>query len=54
MTAPEVLSAWLYSVLPASGTSVQASILYAITDFQFLNLGGLAVWTPYAMIGAVS
>ena len=40
------------SILPASGTSIQASVLYAITDFQFLSLGGLAVWTPYAMIGA--
>lgn len=51
MTAPGALSAWLCSVLPASGTSIQASILYAINDFQFLSLGGLAVWTPYAMIG---
>ena len=52
MTAPGPLSTWLCSLLPASGTSIQASILYALTDFQFLNLGGLAVWTPYAMIGA--
>ena len=52
MTVPGALSTWLCSLLPASGTSIQASILYAITDFQFLSLGGLAVWTPYAMIGA--
>ena len=52
MTMPENLSTWTCSILPASGTSIQASILYAITDFKFLNLGGLAVWTPYAMIGA--
>ena len=52
MAAPGELSAWLCSILPASGTSIQASILYAITDFRFLSLGGLAVWTPYAMIGA--
>lgn len=52
MTVPGVLSTWLCSILPASGTSIQASILYAITDFQFLNVGSLAVWTPYAMIGA--
>ena len=32
--------------------SIQASVLYAITDFQFLNLAGLSVWMPYAMIGA--
>lgn len=52
MTVPGVLSTWLCSALPASGTSIQASILYAVTDFRFLSLGGLAVWTPYAMIGA--
>ena len=52
MTVPGVLSTWLCSILPASGTSIQASILYAMTDFQFLNVGSLAVWTPYAMIGA--
>lgn len=42
----------LFCILPASGTSIQASILYAITDFRFLNVEGLAVWTPYAMMGA--
>ena len=52
MTVPGALSTWLCSILPASGTSIQASILYAITDFQFLSIGGLAIWTPYAMIGA--
>ena len=52
MMVPGALSIWLCSILPASGTSIQASILYAITDFQFLRLGGLAVWTPYAMIRA--
>ena len=52
MTVPGALSTWLCSILPASGTSIQASILYAITDFRFLNVGGLSIWTPYAMIGA--
>ena len=52
MTVPGALSTWLCSILPASGTSIQASILYAITDFQFLKVGGLSIWTPYAMIGA--
>ncbi|MDE7218739.1 MAG: ABC transporter permease subunit [Oscillospiraceae bacterium] len=52
MTAPGTLSTWLCSVLPASGTSIQASILYAVTDFRFLHLGKLAVWMPHAMIAA--
>ncbi len=52
MTVPGPLSVWLCSILPASGTSIQASVLYAVTGFQFLSLGGLAVRTPYAMIAA--
>ena len=52
MTMPGALSTWLCSILPASGTSIQAGILYAITGFKFLSLGELAVWTPWAMIGA--
>ncbi len=50
LTVPGV-SAWICSVLPASGVSIQASILYAMTDFQFLHIGGLAVWVPAAMAG---
>ena len=52
MTVPGALATWLCCLLPASGTSIQASILYAITDFQFLSLGEWAIWTPCAMIGA--
>ncbi len=52
MAVPGTLAPWVCSILPASGTSIQASILYAITDFRFLNFGGIAVWTPYAVIGA--
>ena len=52
MTVPGELSDWLCTLLPASGVSIQASILYALTDFKFLTVGGLAVWTPYAMIAA--
>lgn len=52
MTIPGAPSTWLCTVLPASGTSIQTSFLYAVTDFRFLNMGGLALWTPYAMIGA--
>ena len=52
MTVPGEAASWLCTLLPASGVSIQASILYALTDFKFLTLGGLAVWTPYAMIAA--
>ncbi|MDE5893422.1 MAG: ABC transporter permease, partial [Acetatifactor sp.] len=52
MTIPGAVATWICSILPASGVSIQASILYAITDFKFLNLAGIPVWTPYAMVGA--
>lgn len=52
MTIPGDISTWICSLLPASGVSIQASILYAITDFKFLNLAGIPVWTPYVMLGA--
>ena len=52
MTIPGAASTWICSLLPASGVSIQASVLYAITDFKFLNLAGIPVWTPYAMVGA--
>lgn len=52
MTVPGAAATWICSILPASGVSIQASILYAITDFKFLNLAGIPVWTPYAMVGA--
>ncbi len=52
MTIPGTAAVWICSLLPASGTGIQTSVLYALTDFEFLKLGGLPVWTPYAMIGA--
>lgn len=52
MTVPGAAGTWICSLLPASGVSIQASILYAITDFKFLNLAGTPVWTPYVMVGA--
>lgn len=34
----------------ASGVGIQTSILYALTDFRFLNLGGLTLWVPWGML----
>lgn len=52
MALPEELAIWIYSVLPASAVSLQTSILYAAADFDFWNIGSLAVWLPHVMIGA--
>lgn len=50
MTVPGELANWLCTLLPASGVGIQTSILYALTDFRFLNLGGLTLWVPYGML----
>lgn len=50
MTMPGQLSTWLSTLLPAGGTGIQASFLYAVTDFRFLTAGSIAVWTPWAML----
>lgn len=52
MALPEELAIWIYSVLPASAVSLQTSILYAAADFDFWNIGSLAVWLPHVMIAA--
>lgn len=52
MTLPKEIGIWLYSILPASATSLQTSILYAAADFDFWNIGNIAIWLPHVMIGA--
>ena len=52
MLLPEKIGIWLYSILPASGVGLQASFLYALLDFQFWNIGSLAIWLPHVMLGA--
>lgn len=47
---PESISNWLCSILPAGGVGLQTSILYAVQDFNFFNIGNMAVWTPYAAV----
>lgn len=52
MTLPKEIGVWLYSILPAGAVSLQTSILYAATDFDFWNIGNIAIWLPHVMIGA--
>ncbi|MDE7333232.1 MAG: PhoU domain-containing protein [Lachnospiraceae bacterium] len=52
MVLPAEIGEWIYSILPAGGVGLQISILYAAVDFNFLNIGDIAVWLPYVMIGA--
>lgn len=52
MALPEEIATRIYSILPASAVSMQTSILYAAADFDFWNIGPLAIWLPHAMLGA--
>lgn len=47
---PDRVGLWMNCILPSSGVCLQASFLFQLIDFQFLNAGGQAIWVPYAMI----
>lgn len=52
MALPDEIGKWIYSVLPAGGVGLQTSLLYAMIDFKFWNIGNFAIWLPHVMIGA--
>ena len=49
---PSEIGQWIYTILPAGGVALQTSFLYTLVDFAFWNIGNLAIWTPYVMLGA--
>lgn len=49
---PSEIGQWIYTILPAGGVALQTSFLYTLVDFTFWNIGNLAIWTPYVMLGA--
>ncbi len=52
MALPEHIGIWIYSILPAGALSLQTGILYAAAEFDFWNIGNIAIWLPHVMIGA--
>ncbi len=53
--APGSVGLWLRSLIPSSGAAgVQTSMLYTMLDYDFLNVGSLAVWLPEAMVIAAA
>lgn len=52
MALPAEIGNWIYPVLPSSGVGLQTSILYAVIDFNFWNIGNMAVWLPCVMVAA--
>ena len=49
---PSEIGQWIYTILPTGGVALQTSFLYTLVDFAFWNMGNLAIWTPYVMLGA--
>ena len=46
---PDKVGLWMNCILPSGGVCLQTSYLFQLIDFQFLNIGGLSVWVPFAM-----
>ncbi len=52
MALPDEIGIWIYSILPAGGTGLQTSMLYAAAEFDFWNMGPAAIWLPHVMLCA--
>lgn len=52
MALPEEIGNYVYTILPAGGNGLQSSMLYALVDFNYWNIGDIAVWVPHVMLGA--
>ena len=52
--APEVLSNWLQCLLPGGAIGLNNSLLYAMTELDFLHLGSLSVWNVHLMFIAAA
>ena len=47
--APETLANWLQCLLPGGALGLNNSLLYAMTELDFLHPGGLSVWNVHLM-----
>ena len=44
------LASWMRVLLPSGGLGGSNAFLYALTDFEFLKIGSLSVWTPWLLL----
>ena len=47
---PNNIADYVKALFPSGGIGLQNSILLDIIDFKFLNIGSLAIWTPYLVM----
>lgn len=41
---------WISYILPSSGIGLRNSLLYQLVDLNFLNIGGISIWSPTIII----
>ena len=47
---PENISNVAKALFPSGGIGLNNGILYDLIDFRFLNIGNLAIWTPFLIV----
>lgn len=47
---PDNMVSWIRCLWPTGAIGLQNGILYDFMDYNFLNVGSLSVWVPYAII----
>lgn len=48
---PNYIIDYAKAIFPSGGIVLQNCILFDIIDFKLLNLGSIAIWTPYLIMG---
>ena len=47
--APKIIGNWLQCLLPGGSIGLNNSLMYAMTELDFMHLGGLSVWNVHLM-----
>lgn len=50
MIIPESIEKWVQCFLPSGGIGTSNSVLYMITQYDFLNVGNISIWNVDALI----
>lgn len=52
--APKIIENWLQCLLPGGAIGLSNSLLYAMTELDFMHLGSLSVWNVHLMLIAAA
>lgn len=48
---PSNIACIVKTLFPTGGIGLNNGLLYDLLDFNFLNIGNIAIWTPYMIVG---